>query len=482
MTDMTSIKKNFLYNVGYQILVIVLPLITAPYVSRTLGANAVGIYSYTYSVAYYFLIIAMLGIANHGNRSVAAVRNNKMKLSQTFWNIYGIQFVCYSIAIVIYIGYIFFFVSDHKTISLIQIIYIISGMFDISWLYFGLEQFKLTVLRNFLIKIGTIVCIFTFVHTSEDLWKYTLIMSLGTLFSQLYLWAYVKRYVFICKPKFNEIKKELSSIFILFVPVIAYSLYKVMDKIMLGNLSTYEQVGFYQNAEKIIDIPMGFITALGTVMLPRTSNLIANGDKDKSKNYIRISVKFVTLMTSAIAFGLMGVAHVFAPVFYGEEFIACGNIIELLSITVFFIGWANVIRTQYLIPQHLDKVYLVSTAVGAVANLCINAWLIPRFDAIGAAIGTIAAEGLVFFVQIIFVWKALPVPKYIIKDIPVIVIGFLMMLGVRKIGGMFEISVYLLVIQIIVGALFFFIAILGYWMISKDDLGEITIKTIKKKI
>lgn len=194
-----------------------------------------------------------------------------------------------------------------------------------------------------------------------------------------------------------------------------------------------------------------------------------------------MSVKFVTLLSSGIGFGLMGVAHVFAPVFYGEEFVECGNIIELLSITVFFIGWANVIRTQYLIPRHLDKVYLVSTSVGAIANLCINAWLIPRYAAAGAAIGTIVAEGLVFLVQTVFVRKVLPVTQYIIKDIPVLIIGVLMMFVVREIGTRSEISIGLLALQVIVGACFFCVAVFGYWLVSKDELGKAVIKTLTKK-
>ena len=84
---MESVKKNFLYNIVYQILLIILPLITAPYVSRTLGATSVGIYSYINSIAYYFLIIAMLGISNYGNREIAAVRENKEKLSEKFSSI-----------------------------------------------------------------------------------------------------------------------------------------------------------------------------------------------------------------------------------------------------------------------------------------------------------------------------------------------------------------------------------------------------------
>ena len=258
---MKSLQKNFLYNVLYQILLVILPLITAPYISRTLGATAVGVYSYTYSVAYYFLLIAMLGIGNHGNRSIAAVRDDRKKLDKTFSSIYSLQVITFSIAILAYAIYLVLFVKDNRLIVLLQLIYVTSGLFDIGWLFFGLEQFKLTVARNTLIKISTVVLMFVFVHKPSDLWKYTLIMSAGTLFSQAYLWLYVKKYVSFEKCSVKEITSNIKPVLILFIPVLAYSIYKVMDKIMLGNMSSYDQVGFYNNAEKIINIPMGIITA-----------------------------------------------------------------------------------------------------------------------------------------------------------------------------------------------------------------------------
>ena len=316
---MKSIQKNFIYNVLYQILLVILPLITAPYISRTLGAKAVGVYSYTYSVAYYFLLIAMLGIGNHGNRSIAAVRDNREELNKTFSSIYALQVSTFSIAIITYIVYLFVIVKDNRLIVLLQLLYVTSGLFDIGWLFFGLEQFKLTVTRNTLIKISTVLLMFIFVHKPSDLWKYTLIMAAGTLLSQAYLWIYVKKYVTFVKCSLREIISNVKPVLILFIPVLAYSIYKVMDKIMLGNMSSYEQVGFYNNAEKIINIPMGIITALGTVMLPRMSNIVAKGDKEKTSDYIRISIKLVTLLSSAIAFGLMGISNVLSPVFFGEE-------------------------------------------------------------------------------------------------------------------------------------------------------------------
>ena len=478
---MKSLQKNFLYNVLYQILLVILPLITAPYISRTLGATAVGVYSYTYSVAYYFLLIAMLGIGNHGNRSIAAVRDDRKKLNKTFSSIYSLQVITFSIAILAYAIYLVLFVKDNRLIVLLQLIYVTSGLFDIGWLFFGLEQFKLTVARNTLIKISTVVLMFVFVHKPSDLWKYTLIMSAGTLFSQAYLWLYVKKYVSFEKCSVKEITSNIKPVLILFVPVLAYSIYKVMDKIMLGNMSSYDQVGFYNNAEKIINIPMGIITALRTVMLPRMSNIVANGDKKRVDDYIRISAKLVTLLSSAIAFGLMGVSSVLAPVFFGDEFIACGEIIRLLSVTVFFIAWANVIRTQYLIANKRDSIYLTSTMVGAILNLIINWMLIPKYQANGAAFGTIVAEFSVMLVQMVAVKNELPMRKYIMSYSPILIIGLIMAVLVDRIGIKLGVSVSTLAIQILAGGFFFCIATIAYLRISNDEMWRLGLDSIKKR-
>lgn len=478
---MESVKKNFIYNVIYQVLLIILPLITAPYIARTLGANAVGIYSYTNSIAYYFLLFAMLGISNYGNRSIAAVRDKKDELNKTFSGIFLLQAVTCSIAILIYVIYALFGVKDNKMIAFLQLPYVISCLFDISWLFFGLEKFKITVTRNVIIKLCTILCMFIFVHVPSDLWKYTLIMSIGTLLSQMYLWKYVKKYVSFRLVELKEIFAHLKPILILFVPVIAYSIYKVMDKIMLGNMSSYDQVGFYQSAEKIINIPIGVITALGTVMLPRMSNIIANGEKEKVNEYIRISIKFVTIIASAIAFGVMGVSFILAPVYFGEEFSACSMIILLLSITVFFTAWANVIRTQYLIPYHYDKVYLSSTIIGAILNLIINAILIPKYQANGAAIGTIVAEFSVMFLQMISIRKKIAIDKYIFKYIPVLVIGAMMAIIVKLLGDFMQTNALTLCIQVLVGGIFYCLMVIIYLIVSKDEMWDLLKQMLHKR-
>ena len=475
------IKRNLVYNVIYHVLLNLLPLITAPYISRTLGATTIGIYSYTNSVAYYFLLFAMLGISNHGNRCVAAARDNKSDLNKVFSSIFLLQMTTFGIAIVAYIGYIIFFEVENSVIAILQLLYVASGLFDINWLFFGLEKFKFTVTRNVIIKLVSVVCIFIFVQTANDLWKYTLIMSAGVFLSQLFLWTYVRKFVSFTRVSFSVIISNIKPIFYMFIPVLSYSIYKVMDKIMLGNMATYEQVGFFQSSDKIINIPMGIITALGTVMLPRMSNIIAKGDTEKTQEYIRISLKFVTILCSAIAFGLMGISPVFTPIYLGSDFAECAPIITLLSISMFSVAWANVIRTQYLIPLHYDRVYILSTLIGAVLNFIVNYFLIPVYQAYGAAIGTIVAEFSVMIIQVVSVRKAIPVLRYIWSYTPVILSGFAMLLITREIGSYFGTGVFTLLGQIFIGGLFFCCVILMFMVFSKDEMYTMIMKNIKSK-
>lgn len=420
---MSSIKKNFMYNVTYQLLLILLPLITTPYVSRVLGSDGVGTYAYTYTIANYFMLAAMLGVKNYGNRSIAAVRDDKELLGKTFWQIYGLQFWCSILVLAAYLIFVFVFETNYRTIALIQGIYVFSGLLDISWFFFGMEEFKITVVRNIVVRLISLACIFIFVRSGADLWKYTLIMTMGIFCSQGYLWFYIRRFVNWCRPNRRDMQKHLKAELILFIPIIAVSLYKMMDKIMLGQMSTITQVGYYESAEKILNIPLGVITALGTVMLPRMSNLAAKGKVKESRQYIYNSMIFAMILASAMMFGIAGIAEDFVPLFLGKGYMPCIGLLHVMAPTIPFMAWANVIRTQYLIPNHEDRSYIISVILGAVVNLAVNSLLIPRMDAMGAVIGTVCAEGSVCVCQTFMVRKKLDIFRYIKDTLLYFVIG-----------------------------------------------------------
>lgn len=402
---MNQLKKNYLYNVTYQILALLVPLITIPYVSRVLGAEGVGTYSYTYSIAYYFVLFTQLGIENHGNRTIAKTRDNKDKMSKEFLSIISIQIFLSVIMSIVYLFFCLFITNNDKTISLLQTIYIISAGINISWFFFGLEKFKITVIRNAVIKFFSLIMILLFVKNRTDVWIYTLILALSSLISQIYLIPYLRKEISFQKISFEDIKKQIKPILILFIPILSISLYKIMDKIMLGIITTVSDVGYYEQAEKIINVPITIIAALGTVMLPQASNLVASNQLNKVKEYMYKSFEFIMFLALPMVFGLIAISDEFVPLFMGEAFTQSANIIKYLSFTILVISFANVIRKQFLIPMEYDKIFVISVSLGALINLILNLILIPFFKSNGAAIATIAAEFTVMIIQVIAVRK-----------------------------------------------------------------------------
>ena len=455
MEKQAKMKNNFLYSVGYQLLIIILPLITAPYVSRVLGATNVGIYSYTQAFANYFYLFAMLGVNNYGNRTIAAVRDRQENLDRTFWEIFSFQSLIAAFISFIYIIYVFLFIKEARLIYLLQFFYVVSSAFDINWVCFGLEKFKLTTIRSTIVRLCMAAAIFLFVNNSNDLWIYTFILSFGNFIAALAVWPFVLKHFHFLKPSWSGIKQHIKPNLVLFWPVIAVSLYNIMDKLMLGMFSTVEEVAFYTYAERITQIPNTLILALDNVIMPRMSNLYANNNKEQTRSLMDNVMLFAMLMAASMAFGLAGVAPVFAPWFYGETFARCGLFIVMLCPIIVFKGWAGALRTQYIIPAHKDNVYIISLSSGAVVNLIINFLLIPQFNGVGAVIGTIAAEFSVAFIQFFMCRKEIPIKEYIINGLCFCAIGFVMYLVVHVLSSVNSSAIITMGAQIIAGAIIY---------------------------
>ena len=471
-----SPKKNFIYNIIYQILTLIIPLIITPYLSRVIGSGGVGIYSYTYSIVHYFMLLTMMGVNNYGNRTIAKVREDNDKLSKTFWSIYLLQLIMGLTLTIIYISYVLIFDNEFKIIALIQSLFIISSMLDINWFFFGLEEFKKTITRNTFVKITNIVLIFLLVKTKSDVWKYTFIMAGMTCLSQLILWGFAKGKVELVKIKWQDIAKHIKPNLVLFIPVIAVSLYKIMDKTMLGSMTNVSEVGLYESAEKIINIPLALITALGTVMLPRMSNIIAKGNIDAAEKYISKSINFVMFLSYAMCAGLIAIGYEFAPFFFGIEFQKTGILIMMLSLTLPFLSFANVLRTQYLIPRAEDKIYIISVFLGAITNLIMNLIFIPLYESIGACIGTIAAEFAVMFYQALAIREKLPIKDYVLKSLPYLLKSSLMLVVIYPFNFLNISSFLRLIIQIGLGCIVYGLLNIKY------ILSIVKIKEIFKKI
>lgn len=377
----------------------------------------------------------------------------------------------------IYIIYAFFIGSSYFQIEMIQLLYMISVAFDINWLFCGLQKFKFTVTRSGIIKILSLILIFIFVKDENDLYKYIFILAGTTLLNQLVLWPFLKEEVKFVKVSKKDIFKHLKPTIILFIPVLATSIYKTMDKIMIGNMSNMAEVGYYENAEKMLNIIMSVISALGTVTLPQMTYLYSKNNKEEFNKIFEKSILFIFFIVFPVIFGFWATADDLVSIYLGDGFSESALLLRLLSISLPFSTIASIVRMQLLIPRSKDKEYIVSLVLGAIINFIFNIFLIGRFKAAGATIGTILAEAVVCITQCYYIRKKLPIKEYGRKIIPFIIKSILMFIVVMIVGRVINEQLVRLIVQVLVGVVIY--ALLNITFI-KEQIKSLFNKKISK--
>lgn len=472
-----SIKKNFMYNLLLQMVNLFMPLITVPYVSRVLGKDGIGIYSYTFSIVQYFIILGTLGISLYGNRQIAYVRDNQEKMSKTFWSITFLNMITSGIALIVYM-LVLGFNKTYGTIYLIQSMNIIGAMIDISWLYMGLEQFEKTITRNLAVKVIGVVCIFIFVKSYDNVHDYILINALMTLLGNLVMWMYVPKTVLKVKVKLNDIKEHLIPTLQVFVPQIAIQIYAVLDKSMLGTLSNTGEVGIYDQSQKIVKLVLSLVTSLGVVMLPRMSNTFSNGDSKKMSQYLNKSLLGVSYVSIPMSVGLAGICNEFVPWFFGPDFKSVSYLIIILTPILFLIAISNVLGMQYLMPSNRTKDFTASVTTGAIINMILNFILIPKYGAIGTCIATVIAEFGVTLVQYICVRKNIQKRSFFTNLIKYLMAATVMFVAVRLIGSHMGVRIITTIVQCIAGIIIYVVILIFF----KEEINLFLLKSINLKL
>ena len=476
---MSKIKRNLGYQTVYQILNTCLPLVTSPYLARVLGAEKQGIFSYTQSIVNYFTLFAMLGVVNYGTRTIAESKKEKSIISYTFWNIYLFQIITSIVSLMLYAAYLVIVSPDNQLICFIQGLYLIGSFLDANWLFFGLEKFKITVTRNLVVRILSVAAILLLVKNRDDLWIYTLIMAGSPVLSNIIIWRFIPKEIDIHFSKYlniGEIKQHIKPNLILFIPLLGMSVYHVMDKTMLGILSSYEQVGYYYNADKVINIPIGVISGVGTVMLPRMSTLFSNNKIEDIKKYFFTSIEGIIICASAMAFGISAISKEFTPIFFGNGFEPCINLIIVLSPVLIIKGLSQTARMQFLIPSKREKVFVHSVFLGAAVNLVANIAFIPSYGALGAVLGTLLAELVSCVWQFAKMNSQINVFQTLIKSISYLVIGFVMYIVVRRSALLVPKGITGLAIEIIIGSLVYSVLCFLFLKITNNEILKIILR------
>ena len=405
-----KVLKNYAYNLSYQLLVIVLPIITTPYVTRIFSSKDLGTYGYFNSIVTYFILLATLGVANYGTKEISGHRKD---IRKNFWGIYTLQLIATILSLVLYTSLCLFFPGMQNMVAYILGLSLISKGMDISWLFQGLEDFRRITARNTTVKVLGVVSIFLFVKTPGDLYLYVFLLTFFELLGQLSMWLPARPY--IGEPQFDlsYAKKHLKPVILLFLPQVAISLYVTLDRTMLGALSSTNDVGIYDQALKIINILLTLVTSLGSVMLPRVSGLLSSGNHKAVNKMHELSFLIYNLVIFPIIAGLLIVNKDFVSFFLGKDFQEAYLAIAIMVFRMFFIGWTNIMGIQILIPHNKHREFMLSTTIPAVVSVGLNLLLIPPFGFVGASIVSVLTEALVWVIQLYF---SLPY----LKEVPIL--------------------------------------------------------------
>ena len=465
-----KILKNYAYNFSYQLLVIILPILTTPYVTRIFSSEDLGTYGYFNSIVTYFILLATLGVANYGTKEVSANRKN---IQPTFWGIYSLQVVAAFISIVLYLLLCWSVPSMQNPVAYILGLSLLSKGLDISWLFQGLEDFRKITIRNITVKLLGILSIFLFVKTPNDLYLYVFLLTGFELLGQLSMWLPAKE--FIGKPHFDVVhaKEHLKPVILLFLPQIAISLYVTLDRTMLGALSSTKDVGIYDQALKIINILLTIVTSLGSVILPRVSSLLSSGDYKAVNKMYEMSFLIYNLIIFPIIAGMLIVNKDFVNFFLGKDFQEARVAIEIMIARMFFIGWKNIMGIQILIPHNKNREFMLSTTIPAFVSVGLNLLLIPSLGFIGASITSVLTEALVWVIQYYYTrsyLKEVPILSSMLKIIlssSLMYIILLLLQPLLKFSSVVNVGIYG-----ILGAVFYISFILVFRVVNIKELKE----------
>ncbi|WP_445622961.1 flippase [Lacticaseibacillus paracasei] len=449
-----KVIKNFLYNSGYQLLILMVPLLSTPYIARVIGTHGVGIYSYTYSVTQYFVIIASLGLSMFGSREIAYVRNDDSKRSSVLWGVIALQISLAIIVTIIFYLTVGIFAKYHLYFLIQggQILYVAT---DISWYFVGLEDFRTVVVRNTLIKFSGLGLIFWLVKSPADLGTYMLILVGTSVLGNLTLWPFLhKTVVAPWHVNWNNPLRFLRPALVLFIPQIAIQVYLVLNKIMLGNMINVTASGIYDYSDRIIRTILAVVTSVGTVLLPHLAAAYSKNQLSLINKYFTKAVEAVAFLACPLAFGLAAIAPQFVLWFLGSNFVSAGPIVRIMTPLIVVLAYSSLFGST-LISINQNWGYNLSVIVGCLVNVIVNLFMIPLLGIEGAALSTIISETSVFVVQLIWL-KRKHIPISSLEKIwKYMLMGLIMGVCVFGISALLSNSFTSILLEVAVGALLY---------------------------
>lgn len=481
-----SLKKNAFYSALKVFLTLVFPLITFPYASRILLPEGIGKVNFANSIISYFILIAGLGISGYAAREASRIRNDKKALTKLFKEIITINFICCIIA------YVCFFISlilipkfyDYKDLLLICSIKIFFSVLGIEWVFISFEEFKYITIRTFFIQLFSLIYLFVFVKTKEDIIHYAFFGIITAVGCNIFNFILIGKYIDIHYHPKLEFKKHIKSVIVFFGITVVTSIYTMLDTTMLGFLSNDTEVGYYSASTKLSHMVLSMLTAITSVLMPRLTSYVQSNDEKSFKMLVEKSSNIILLLSIPMTAGLIVLSKPLILLLSGENYIQAVPTMITIAPILIFISFESLLGAQILPSIGKEKISFYSYLLGAVSNVTVNFILIPKYGALGAAIGSICAEGCVCLFQLIYIRRYIFNKIFIKSLFQSLLSSILMIIVIVLLKNLIQNVLFYLFTSFIVGILIYSIVLIlfnnYYFVFYFNKLKNKIISIIKK--
>lgn len=465
---------NIVYNAVYQIFLVLVPLITVPYLSRVLGPKTYGIYSSVNNTMQFLMVFCTLSIAYIGMRTISRTRvyGSPQDLTEAFWGLWYFQGLASIVTISVVILVCITLKVQYWCEILLMVPYLISAQVDISWFFQGLADFGRVVFKNTAVRLVSVVCILLWVKSPADLWKYLLIMSVSTMLGSFVFWFDIHRYVGKPVNHFYKYHETIRTIITLMIPQIATQIYTSLDKPLLGVFQNSTQVAYYDNSQRISNMILGVITSISLVIMPK----MASEGKETQKVVLKKSLEATVMLGTLFAVVIMANTKQFVPFFFGEKFVPMTPLMFFFTLTIIMIPTGGVFANQFALANHRDKDYAIPVVIGAVLEIVLSFLLDRPFGAMGAMIAILITEAIVLVLRLWIVRDGYDF-KYSFQDVPKY---FLIAIVTLAVGMLLPNFIHSAFINMAVKSILMVLIYLGLMFVLKLDFNQDIITLVKK--
>jgi len=450
-----SVKRNYIYSLSYQIFSLIMPFITSPYIARILGPENVGTFSFISTYVSYFVLLGRLSIDLYGSRELSYVKNDLTKKSEVFWNLALLNFTNLLIALVIYFAWLLIYKPVNGLFYALSSLTLFSSMLDITWLFSAHEEFGMIALRNFIVRIISVVSIFVFVKSPNDLVNYFLINLITPFVINASMLRYINRYVTFIKPTFLNAYKRYPKVLKISLPNLAVSVYTMLDKLLLGTISGNEYLGYYDYSKRIVAMALTVVSSMTPIMMVKMSGHFKNNDLSLVRGYVAKSFKF-SVFSSVLIFSLLiSAVPEFIPWFYGSNFSTTIKLIQILSPTIIAVAMGTVAGHQFLLSIGKENLLSLALVIGAVISFSLNILLIPRYDALGASLTSLVTEAAITIILYITISRYMDVKELFRQNYKFFLFSLAVIIPLRIIGTKMGPSVLTNLLQVALGTIIY---------------------------